>query len=1381
VDIDATVEATADAGGNLVPVFTRPPERSLDMALVVDGAPAMRIWDDTFDEFARLMEQTSAFRSVERWRLIMDGEVYLADTSGRIQPTGRLIDPSGRRVVFVATNASADAWYTAGPWKTLASWCAAMPTALIHVLPRQYWAGTALGEPYITARASRPAAPNGEYASRLAWWAHNPGGMPLPVVTLVPDALETWAQAAVNGTAWTPGITAIPPNPDYVSLANVDVSADVLVNDFLSRASPGAERLARILATADTLSMPLIAVLQESLAPQTGVLELAETLSSGLLSVDGSGGQTRFRFRTDTRQILRRGVTTFEEWDAYAAVSRYLESRQRLGGPLSALVADLDGSATLDTADEPFAALHEALMTRLGLRAITDGQGTAGENRLDDRHERQAREEAERQAQEQAERQAQEQAERQAREEAERQAREEAERQAQEQAVRQPRREAVRQPREQAERQPRWGAVRQLLGRRARTGESKIPRSLARIADQVNSVEDDFVAMSDAELRAVTDEFRERYADGETLDNLLPEAFATVREAVKRTLGQRLFDVQIIGGAALHGGNIAEMEDGEGNTLVGTLPAYLNALTGRGVHVVTVNDFLAKRDAEWMGRVHHFLGLEVGVILAQMTPEERHKQYAADITCGTYNEFGRDYLRDNMARQLEDCVQRGHHYAIVDEVDSILIDEARTPLIISGPAEQSARWYTDFAKIAPRLRRGEDGEGDYEVDEKKKTVGILESGVEKVEDWLGIDNLYDRVNTSLVSFLNNAIKAKELYKRDQDYIVRAGDILPVDKLTGQKLEGRRYPGGLHEAIQAKEGVRVQATQTLATITLQNYFRLYEKLAGMTGTAMTEANEFQQTYKLGVVPIPTNMPMIRDDQADVIYQTAQAKFEACVEDIVERHRAGQPVLVGTTSVEKSEIVSRMLKRRGVPHEVLNAKNHEREATIVAQAGRRGAVTVATNMAGRGTDIMLGGNPEFIADAELHQRGLSPVETPEDYETAWPQAMAKAKRAVAEEYEEVVEAGGLYVLGTERHESRRIDNQLRGRSGRQGDPGESRFYLSLEDDLMRMFNFDKVAHSTEWLKVPPDVPIESKTVSRSIESAQTQMEQQNFEIRKDVLKYDDVMNRQRQVIYGERRKVLEGADLHEQISEMVDEVVVGYVAGETSEGYPEEWDLDKLWRAFGQLYPITLTVDEVIDEAGGQRAGLTGEFITQAVIADAQAAYERREQEFGSEVMREVERRVILSVLDRKWREHLYEMDYLREGIGLRGYGQRDPLIAYQREGYDMFSAMMDGIKEESVRLLFNLEVQVQENPIVEEAFPGAQGQPGAQAAPGGQAAPAGLVARGQYSAPSVDGGTHLETSSGPGVRDDYAQVGRNDPCPCGSGRKYKRCHGDPRNR
>ena len=854
-----------------------------------------------------------------------------------------------------------------------------------------------------------------------------------------------------------------------------------------------------------------------------------------------------------------------------------------------------------------------------------------------------------------------------------------------------------------------------------RAGEGKILRKLKRIAGQVNSIEDDFVAMSDAELRGMTDELKQRHQDGESLDDLLPEAFATVREAAKRTLGQRHFDVQLMGGGAMHMGNIAEMRTGEGKTLTSVLPAYLNALAGQGVHVVTVNDYLAKRDAEWMGRVHQFLGLEVGVILSEMPPEERRKQYAADVTYGTNNEFGFDYLRDNMAWSLEDCVQRGHHFAIVDEVDSILIDEARTPLIISGPAEQSARWYVEFAKIVPRLRRGEDGEGDYEVDEKKKTVGILESGVEKVEDTLGIDNLYDPVNTPLVSFLNNAIKAKELYKRDKDYVVMNGEVLIVDEFTGRILHGRRYNEGMHQAIEAKEGVQIKdENQTLATITLQNYFRLYDKLGGMTGTAITEANEFHQIYKLGVVPIPTNKPMIRADESDVVYQTQPAKFEACVEDIVQRHGKGQPVLVGTTSVEKSEILSTMLKRRGVAHEVLNAKYHEREATIVAMAGRKGGVTVATNMAGRGTDIMLGGNPDFIADLELHQRGLSPLETPEDYEAAWPEAVAKAKRAVAEEHEEVVAAGGLYVLGTERHESRRIDNQLRGRSGRQGDPGETRFYLSLEDDLMRMFNSDRVAAIMDRLNIPADVPVESKVVTRAIRSAQTQVEQQNFEIRKDVLKYDDVLNRQRHVIYDERHRVLEGADLKEQILRMTDEVIASYVEGATSEGFPEEWDLDKLWRAFRQLFPITMTAADMEEEAGG-KANLSTDRITEVVTENAHEAYTNREEDLTPDVMRVLERQVVLSVLDRKWREHLYEMDYLREGIGLRAMAQRDPLVEYQREGFDMFNAMMDGIKEESAGALFNLQVEVQQNPITEEATDAGavpEAQPGAGAGAGG---------------------------------------------------------------
>ncbi|TNY35540.1 preprotein translocase subunit SecA [Thermomonospora catenispora] len=945
-----------------------------------------------------------------------------------------------------------------------------------------------------------------------------------------------------------------------------------------------------------------------------------------------------------------------------------------------------------------------------------------------------------------------------------------------------------------------------------RAGEGKILRKLKKLADHVNSIEEDFLEMSDAELRELTDKYRERIADGETLDELLPEAFATAREAARRVLGQRHFDVQVMGGAALHLGNIAEMKTGEGKTLTAVLPAYLNALSGKGVHIVTVNDYLAKRDAEWMGRVHQFLGLEVGVILPQMTPEERRRAYQADITYGTNNEFGFDYLRDNMAVSLEECVQRGHNYAIVDEVDSILIDEARTPLIISGPAEQNTKWYVEFAKIVPRLKRASDKDatdGDYQVDEKKRTVGILESGVEKVEDWLGIDNLYDPANTPLVSFLNNALKAKELYKRDRDYVVMNGEVLIVDEFTGRILHGRRYNEGMHQAIEAKEGVPIKdENQTLATITLQNYFRLYEKLAGMTGTALTEASEFNKIYKLGVVPIPTNKPMIRKDHPDVVYKTEQAKFEAVVDDIAERHAKGQPVLVGTTSVEKSERLSKMLKRRGIPHEVLNAKHHEKESAIVAEAGRLGAVTVATNMAGRGTDIMLGGNPDFIADRELHERGLSPLETPEEYEAAWPEALEKAKEAVKGEYDKVVEAGGLYVVGTERHESRRIDNQLRGRSGRQGDPGESRFYLSLEDDLMRLFNSVRVEAIMNRLNIPDDVPIESKIVTKAIQSAQTQIEQQNFEIRKNVLKYDEVLNRQRQVIYAERRKVLEGADLHEQVRRMIDEVIDGYVAGATQEGFAEDWDLDKLWKAFQQLYPISVTLDDVVEEVGGDISALDAETLAERIRKDAQEAYDKREAELSPEVMRELERRVILSVLDRKWREHLYEMDYLQEGIGLRAMAQRDPLVEYQREGYDMFNAMLDGIKEESVSYLFNLEVEVEEQPApavgeqpVAVADTAVEEKADAESAEDrekvelekaekkSEEAPA-IRAKGleeqkrpkrlEYTAPTVDGEGGVEVHSEE-AKDEFAGVGRNDPCPCGSGKKYKRCHGSPRSK
>ncbi|MBB2909735.1 preprotein translocase subunit SecA [Streptosporangium becharense] len=924
-----------------------------------------------------------------------------------------------------------------------------------------------------------------------------------------------------------------------------------------------------------------------------------------------------------------------------------------------------------------------------------------------------------------------------------------------------------------------------FLDKILRAGEGKLLRKLKRIADQVNSIEDDFTSLTDAELRALTAEYKQRHADGESLDDLLPEAFATVREASRRVLGKRHFDVQLMGGANLHMGNISEMRTGEGKTLTCTLPAYLNAISGKGVHVVTVNDYLAKRDADEMGRIHRFLGLEVGVILANMPADERRRQYNADITYGTNNEFGFDYLRDNMAWSLEECVQRGHNFAIVDEVDSILIDEARTPLIISGPGEQSGKWYAEFAKIVPRLRRGvegKDGEentGDYAVDEKKRTVGIFEAGVQKVEDWLGIDNLYKPEHTHLVGFLNNALKAKELYKKDKDYIVVDGEVLIVDEFTGRVLHGRRYNEGMHQAIEAKEGVKIKdENQTLATITLQNYFRLYETLSGMTGTAATEANEFHQTYKLGVVPIPTNRPMVRKDQADVVYKTEDAKFLACVEDIKERYEKGQPVLVGTTSVEKSERLSKELKRKGVKHEVLNAKNHAREAAIVAEAGRKHAVTVATNMAGRGTDIMLGGNPDFRADLELRNRGLDPVETPEEYEKAWPEALEKAKEAVKAEHDEVTELGGLYVLGTERHESRRIDNQLRGRSGRQGDPGESRFYLSLEDDLMRLFNSARVEMIMTRLNIPDDVPIESGIVSKAIASAQHQVEQQNFEIRKNVLKYDEVMNRQRKVIYAERRRVLEGADLHEQIRGFVNDVIDDYVAGATAEGFAEEWDLDKLWKALGQLYPISITVEDVVGK--GTVEELTAEQLGEQIKADAGAAYDRREEELGAEAMRELERRVILSVLDRKWREHLYEMDYLQEGIGLRAMAQRDPLIEYQREGFDMFSQMLEGIKEESVGYLFNLEVEVQTNPIVEET------ETGEDAA---IAETRSIIARGlrgperpaelEYTAPGEGGEVEHTRVSSRAERDAYGNVERNAPCPCGSGKKYKRCHGDPK--
>jgi preprotein translocase subunit SecA len=901
-----------------------------------------------------------------------------------------------------------------------------------------------------------------------------------------------------------------------------------------------------------------------------------------------------------------------------------------------------------------------------------------------------------------------------------------------------------------------------VLDKILRAGEGKILRTLESLAAQVNTLEEHYIAMSDEELRGLTADFKLRIENGESLDDLLPEAFAAVREASKRTLGQRHYDVQLMGGAALHLGNIAEMRTGEGKTLVSTLPAYLNALSGRGVHVVTVNDYLAARDAQWMGRVHRFLGLEVGTILSHMDPEQRRGAYNADITYGTNNEFGFDYLRDNMTLNPSDRVQRDYNFAIVDEVDSILIDEARTPLLISGPADVATKWYAEFARLVPRLT----AETDYEINEKKRTIGILEPGVEKVENWLGIENLYESENTQLVGYLNNAIKALALFKKDKDYVVMDGEVLIVDEHTGRILAGRRYNDGMHQAIEAKEGVEIQnENQTLATITIQNYFRMYDKLSGMTGTAMTEASEFQQIYKLGVVPIPANRPVQRVDQSDLVYRTEDAKLKAVIADIEEKHRAGQPVLVGTTSVEKSELVSKYLTRTGIPHEVLNAKQHDREASIVAEAGRKGAVTVATNMAGRGTDIMLGGNPEFRAAQELERRGLDPVENAAEYEAAWGPALEAAKAAVESEHNEVVDVGGLYVLGTERHESRRIDNQLRGRSGRQGDPGETRFYLSLEDDLMRLFKGDMVNSFLQRFNVPDDVPIEAKMVTNSIRSAQTQVEAQNFEIRKNVLKYDEVMNRQRQVVYAERSRVLDGEDIQEQIKTFMNDTIAAYVAAETAEGFPEDWDLQALWKALSALYPIEISIDDMVKAAGGDPADLSAEFMTVTLQEDINRAYLAREAALQPPVMRELERRVILSVLDRKWREHLYEMDYLQEGIGLRAMAQRDPLVEYQREGFDLFVAMMEAIKEESVGYMFNAEVTVTPHVHSDGADEGVELETKGLITPKS-------VAALQYSGPSESGEVKTTSVS----NDAYANVGRNEPCPCGSGTKYKKCHG-----
>ena len=965
-----------------------------------------------------------------------------------------------------------------------------------------------------------------------------------------------------------------------------------------------------------------------------------------------------------------------------------------------------------------------------------------------------------------------------------------------------------------------------VLDKVLRMGEGRQIRKLQGVAKATNAFEDQISAMSDEELKAQTPKFKQRLENGESLDSLMPEAFATVREVSKRTLGQRHFDVQLMGGAALHWGNIAEMKTGEGKTLVATLPSYLNALEGKGVHVVTVNDYLASYQSELMGRIFRFLGMSVGCIITDQRPNERRKQYQADITYGTNNEFGFDYLRDNMAWDKDELVQRGHHFAIVDEVDSILIDEARTPLIISGPAEGDVtRWYRQFAKLVPKLTRDE----DYEVDEKKKVVGILDPGITKVEDYLGIDNLYEPANTALIGYLNNAIKAKELFLRDRDYVVQNGEVLIVDEHTGRLLKGRRYNEGLHQAIEAKEGVEVKAeNQTFATITLQNYFRMYDKLAGMTGTAETEAAEFMNTYKLGVLPIPTNKPMIRKDQDDLIYRSKKEKLAAIVRDVAKRHAKGQPILLGTASVESSEVVSSLLDVAGIDHQVLNAKQHAREAAVVAVAGRKGAVTVATNMAGRGTDIMLGGNVEFLADQKLKEQGYSSDDTPEEYEKRWPKMLDSVKEQVKDEHEEVVKLGGLYVLGTERHESRRIDNQLRGRSGRQGDPGESRFYLSLEDDLMRLFNTGMVAQLMSK-SLPEGQPIDKKSVSKGVRNAQKSVESRNYEIRKNVLKYDDVMNKQRQVIYGERQAVLKGEDIHEDILRFISETITSYIRGaQKGSDKPEDWDADGLWKALASVYPVSLDQDETMDSLEGLKGDKAVKALADKLVEDADSIYQQREDELGEKGSRQLERQVVLSVLDSKWREHLYEMDYLKDGIGLRGMGQRDPLVEYQREGYQMYNSMIDAIKEQTVQLLFNVDLkqiaasQENERRAREERKENEESQsepvnyqapeePDAEdettdidetAEEHDEGAPAGSIQEDSEEDASEDAAdegapvpvgpapiSHAEgkvpANKRPKAVEDHSPwsdgrtfpgTPRNAPCPCGSGRKYKMCHG-----
>lgn len=913
-------------------------------------------------------------------------------------------------------------------------------------------------------------------------------------------------------------------------------------------------------------------------------------------------------------------------------------------------------------------------------------------------------------------------------------------------------------------------------------GEGKQFREYDAIVAQINAFESSIEPLSDEELRGKTDEFRARLEAGETLDDLLPEAFAVVREAAKRTLGMRHFDVQMIGGIVLHRGTIAEMKTGEGKTLVATLPVYLNALEGKGVHVVTVNDYLSRRDSEWMGQVYRFLGLEVGLVQAGMEPSTRKPAYAADITYGTNTEFGFDYLRDNMVTRPELRVQRGHHFAIVDEVDSILIDEARTPLIISGAGTRSADTYKSFAKIAPRLKIDE----DFELDEAKRTVAPTESGIARVEQLLGIEDLYADPSGQMVNHLQQALKAQYLFHRDVEYVVKDGEVLIVDEFTGRIMYGRRWSDGLHQAVEAKERVHVrEENQTLATITLQNFFRLYNKLAGMTGTAVTEDAEFREIYNLPVVVIPPNRPMVRDDRNDLIYRTIDAKFGAVTQEIAERYAAGQPCLVGTISIENSERLSAQLKRRGIPHSVLNAKFHEMEAHIIAQAGRKGAVTIATNMAGRGTDIILGGNPEALAEQTLRDRGIDPAEATEEQRA---EALAEAKRVCAAEHAEVVAAGGLAVIGTERHDSRRIDNQLRGRSGRQGDPGVSQFYLSLEDDLMRLFGggrMDRIGAFMAKTDIPDDMPIQAGMVSKAIESAQRQVEAQNFASRKYVLEYDDVMNKQRQVIYGERNLILDGKDIRARVEEMIEETVAGVVAETCPEkSYSEEWDWDGLAE---QLHEITGAGLIDAEAKAVENPFELADLLSSRVLK----LYEDKEATFGEQQVRALERYVMLRVIDARWMNHLLEMDYLRDGIGLRAIGQRDPLVEYKAEAYEAFKFLVDEINRDFLRTIMHIQVAEQPAPAAPEVtrvtysaptestiFGGAREQAAAgmqaasQAVGGGASEAMAQAAAANARKPATPGAATVVKDKS----DPYANVGRNEPCPCGSGKKFKHCHG-----